>query len=142
LDGRAGANLDDLAGFSLGVGDFVDIALACTGQPADLVLHGLLTRLVGPLHDDLKALVILEQAGIEFGLDGATGGRTGEAGQADLLRDARMEFQHWESSHFRGNGNGKARRVSRGQHQGRMSSVFDEPPKPNTPMARRVTVAE
>jgi len=64
-DGRAGADLDDL----LRLGDFRAVA----GQPGDLVLHGLLARLVGPTHDDLKALGVVEEAGVEFGLDGAGG---------------------------------------------------------------------
>jgi hypothetical protein len=42
-----------------------------SGQPGDLVLHGLLARLVGPANDDLKARGVVEEAGIEFGLDGA-----------------------------------------------------------------------
>ena len=46
-------------------------ALAVMCQSGDLVLDSLLTRLVGPLDDDLKALAVLEQAGIEFCLDGA-----------------------------------------------------------------------
>jgi hypothetical protein len=33
----------------------------------------LLARLVGPLNDDLNALAVLKQTGIEFGLDGARG---------------------------------------------------------------------
>jgi hypothetical protein len=67
-------------------------------QPGDLVLHSLLARLVGPLDDDLEALMVLKEAGIEFGLDGAGGRGTGEAGQADFLRDAGMKFQHGDSS--------------------------------------------
>ena len=47
-----------------------------------------------PLDDELKACSVSEQAGIEFCLDGAGGRGTGEAGQADFLRDAGMEFQH------------------------------------------------
>jgi len=50
--------------------------------------------LASPTNDDLKALVVLEQAGIEFGLDGAGGRSTGKAGQTDFLRDACVEFQH------------------------------------------------
>ena len=63
-------------------------------QPGDLVFDGLLATLISPAHDDLKALVVLEQAGIEFGLDGAGRRGTGEAGQADFLRDACVEFEH------------------------------------------------
>jgi len=40
-------------------------------QPGDQVFDGLLARLIRPLDDDLKALAVLEQAGVEFGLDGA-----------------------------------------------------------------------
>ena len=54
----------------------------------------LMARLVGPAHDDLKALVVSEEAGIEFGLDRAGGRGAGEAGQTDFLRDARMELEH------------------------------------------------
>jgi len=61
-------------------------ALAVMYQPSDLVLNGLLTRLVGLLDDDVKALAVLEQAGIEFCLDGASGRGTGEAGQTDWHR--------------------------------------------------------
>jgi len=38
------------------LGDFGGI----TGEPGDLILHGLFARLVGPANDDLKALLILE----------------------------------------------------------------------------------
>jgi hypothetical protein len=58
---------------------------AVVGEPSDLVLDSLLTRLVGPLDDELKALVVLEKAGIKFCLDGAGGRGTGETGQADFL---------------------------------------------------------
>ena len=68
--------------------------LVLAGQPGDLVLHGLLAGRIGSLDNDLKALVVLEQAGIEFGLYGAGGRGAGEAGQTDFLRDAGMEFQH------------------------------------------------
>jgi hypothetical protein len=68
VDGRAGADLDHFRRLGLWLAGFV---LAVAGQSGDLVLHGLLAGLVGPLHDDLKALVVLEEAGIEFGLDGA-----------------------------------------------------------------------
>ena len=53
---------------------------AVVGEPGDLVLDSLLTRLVGPLDDELKALAVLEKAGIEFCLDGAGGRGTGKAG--------------------------------------------------------------
>ncbi len=71
-DGRTGADRDEL----LRLRDF----WAITGQPGDLVLHGLLARPVGPVNDDLKALVVLEEAGVEFGLDSAGGRGVGEAG--------------------------------------------------------------
>lgn len=51
-------------------------------------------NMVGLLHDDLKALVVLEEAGVEFGLDGAAGRGAREAGQADLLRDAGVKLEH------------------------------------------------
>jgi hypothetical protein len=86
-DGRAGADLDDL-------GRLVGLVLAIAGQSGDLVLDSLLARLPGRLDDDLKALVVLEEAGIEFGFDGAGGRGAGEIRQAYLLRDACMEFEH------------------------------------------------
>ena len=81
-------------------GDFV---LVLDLEPGDLVGDGLLARVVGTAHDDLEALVVVEEAAVEFGLDGAGCGGAGEAGQADLLRDARVEFQH-SGSRFRGKG--------------------------------------
>jgi hypothetical protein len=44
---------------------------SCGWVLGDLVLDSLLTRLVGPLDDELKALAVLKKAGIEFCLDGA-----------------------------------------------------------------------
>jgi hypothetical protein len=83
MNSRSSADLDDFLRLGMRL---TGIALvAVMSQPSDLVLDGLLARLVGPLHDDLKALVILEQAGIEFGLDGATGRGTGKVWQADFL---------------------------------------------------------
>lgn len=70
--------------------DFLD------GQPRDLILRGLLARLVGPLDDEPEALGVVEQAGIEFRLDGAAGRRAREAGQADFLGNTRMELEHGE----------------------------------------------
>jgi len=58
-----------------------------------VLLDGLLVGRIGPLHDRLEALVVLEQAGIEFGLDGAGGRGAGETGPTDVLRDACMECQ-------------------------------------------------
>ena len=77
LDSRACTHLDDflrLAG----------IALGFSGQPADLVLDGLLALPVGPLHDDLEACSVTEQGRVEFRFDMARGRRTGEVGQADF----------------------------------------------------------
>ena len=117
-DGWAGADLDDFLRDRLGcarralaarlsavcgLGVFRDVwstngviwcRISLDKQPGDLILDGLLTRLVGPLDDDLEASGIHEQAGVEFSLDGAGGRGAGEAGQADLLRDAGIEFQH------------------------------------------------
>jgi hypothetical protein len=59
-----------------------------------LVPDGLLATLISPLHDRLEALAVLKEAGVEFGLNGAGGRGNGEAGEADFLRDAGMEFQH------------------------------------------------
>ncbi len=85
-DCRAGADLDDF--LRLGVFRVV------VGQTGDLVPDSLLARLVGPLDDDLKALVVLEQAGIKFRLDRARGRGAGKVWQADFLGDACVEFQH------------------------------------------------
>jgi hypothetical protein len=63
-------------------------------QPGDLVLDGLFTTLISPAHDRLETVVVLEQGAVEFCLDRAGGRGTGEAGQADFLRYAGMEFQH------------------------------------------------
>ncbi len=79
----------DFDNFLMGV---LAVGLAVIGQPSDLVLDGLLARLVSPLHDDLKALVVLEERAVQFSLDRATGRSTGEAGQSDFLGDAGMEF--------------------------------------------------
>ena len=80
---RARADLDDFLRLGVGLAGF---ALPVAGESGDLVFDGLLTRLVGPLDDDLEALAVLEQAGIEFCLDGASGRGTGEAGQTDWHR--------------------------------------------------------
>jgi hypothetical protein len=63
-------------------------------QPGDLVFDGLLATLISPAHDRLETVVVLEKAGVEFGLDGAGGRGAGEAGEADFLGDACMKFQH------------------------------------------------
>jgi hypothetical protein len=53
-------------------------------EPGNLILDGLRT-LVGPLHDDLKALGVVKERAVEFGLDGAGGRGTGKIWQADFL---------------------------------------------------------
>ena len=44
-----------------------------SSQPGTMP-DGLLARLVGTAYDDLEALVVVEEAAVEFGLDGAVGG--------------------------------------------------------------------
>jgi hypothetical protein len=65
-------------------------------QSRDLILYGLLTRLIRTLDDDLKTLVVLEQAGIKLGFNRAAGRGTGVVGEAYFLGDPGMEFEHGE----------------------------------------------
>ena len=67
----------DFDNFLMGV---LAVGLAVIGQPSDLVLDGLLATLVGPLYDDLKAFVVLEQRAVQFSFDRARSRRTREAG--------------------------------------------------------------
>ena len=55
-------------------------AISLDKQSGDLVFDGLLTTLIGPLHDHLKTLAVLEQGAVEFSFDGAGGRGTGEIG--------------------------------------------------------------
>ena len=63
-------------------------------EPGDLVLDGLLARLVRAPDDHLEALGVVQERAVEFGLNGATGRGAGEARQADFLGDARVELEH------------------------------------------------
>ena len=69
-NGRARADLDHFLRLGVGLVGFVR-AVAC--ESGDLVLDGLLARLVRPLHDRLKTLAVMEQGAVEFSLDGAGG---------------------------------------------------------------------
>ena len=71
-----------------------DLGLALDLEPGDLVGDGLLARVVGTAHDDLEAFVVVEEAAVEFGLDGAAGGGARVAGQAAPLRDARVALEN------------------------------------------------
>jgi hypothetical protein len=64
-DRGVGADFDDFLLSGLGIG--------AVSEPCDLILDGLLTRLIRTLDDDLEAFAVLKKRAVEFRFDMARG---------------------------------------------------------------------